>query len=50
MIIRRAVPVSASSLIEVVRCHLGAAGAPEPAGAPPAALRELLQAWLTDPR
>jgi predicted transposase YbfD/YdcC len=50
MIIRRAVPVSASSLIEVVRCHLGAAGAPEPAGAPPAPLREVLAAWLTDPR
>lgn len=38
----------ASSLIEVVRCHLGAAGAPaEPAGAP---LREVLAARLTDPR
>ena len=36
----------ASSLMEVVRCHLGAAGAP-PA---PAALREVLAARLTDPR
>ncbi len=40
----------ASSLIEVVRCHLGAAGAPAPAGAPPVPLREVLGAWLTDPR
>jgi predicted transposase YbfD/YdcC len=47
MIIRRAVPVPASSLIEVVRCHLGAGA---PAGMPPAPLREVLQAWLTDPR
>jgi predicted transposase YbfD/YdcC len=38
--------VYASSLMEVVRCHLGAAGAP-PA---PASLRELLAARLTDPR
>ena len=34
----------ASSLIEAVRCHLGAAGAP------PVPLREVLGAWLTDPR
>ena len=39
-------PVYASSLMEVVRCHLGAAGAP-PA---PAALREVLAARLADPR
>jgi predicted transposase YbfD/YdcC len=45
MTIRRTVPVDASSLIEVVRCHLGEAGAP-----PPGSLREVLQAWLTDPR
>src|SRR6266566_4786450 len=46
MILRRAVPVYASSLMEVVRCHLGAAGAaPEPAS-----LREVLAARLTDPR
>src|SRR6266404_2151758 len=53
MIIRRAVPVYASSLMEVVRCHLGAAGAPPapPATAPaPAPLREVLAARLTDPR
>jgi predicted transposase YbfD/YdcC len=46
MIIRRAVPVYASSLMEVVRCHLGAAGA-APA---PASIREVLAARLTDPR
>ena len=46
MIPGRAVPVYASSLMEVVRCHLGAAGEP-PA---PAALREVLAARLTDPR
>lgn len=40
--------MDASSLIEVVRCHLGAAGAP--AGAPPVRLREVLAARLTDPR
>lgn len=40
--------MDASSLIEVVRCHLGAAGAP--AGAPPGRLREVLAARLTDPR
>jgi hypothetical protein len=45
MITRRAVPVYASSLLEVVRCHLGAA-----AGAAPASLREVLGARLTDPR
>jgi predicted transposase YbfD/YdcC len=45
MIIRRAVPVYSSSLIGVVRCCLGAAGAPAP---PP--LREVLEARLTDPR
>src|SRR6266487_5949854 len=46
MILRRAVPVYASSLMEVVRCHLGAAGAaPEPAS-----LREVLAARLSDPR
>ena len=37
--------MDASSLIEVVRCHLGAAGAP-----PPGSLREVLAARLTDPR
>ena len=43
--------MDASSLIEAVRCHLGAAGAPSaPAGAVPASLREVLEAWLTDPR
>ncbi len=36
----------ASSLMEVARCHLGAAGAPPE----PAALREVLAARLTDPR
>jgi predicted transposase YbfD/YdcC len=46
MILRKAVPVYASSLMEVVRCYLGAAGAP-PA---PAALREVLAARLADPR
>jgi predicted transposase YbfD/YdcC len=46
MILRKAVPVYASSLMEVIRCHLGAAGAP----AAPAALREVLAARLTDPR
>jgi hypothetical protein len=40
------VPIYASSLMEVVRCHLGAAGAP-PA---PASLREVLAAGLADPR
>ncbi len=54
MIIRRAVPVHASSLIEVVRCQLGAAGVPPvPAGtAPPApgSLREVLERRITDPR
>src|SRR5207253_5952689 len=34
----------ASSLMEVVRCHLGAAGAPR------ASLREVLKERLTDPR
>jgi predicted transposase YbfD/YdcC len=38
--------VYASSLMEVVRCHLGAAGAPPG----PAALREVLAARLADPR
>jgi len=37
--------VDASSLIEVVRCHLGAPGAP-----PARSLREVLAARLTDPR
>ena len=46
MIIRRAVPVYASSLMEVIRCHLGAAGAPPE----PASLREVLAARLSDPR
>src|SRR6266487_6254536 len=50
MVIRRTVPVYASSLIEVVRCHLGAAGAAAPAGAPPLPLREVLAARLTGPR
>jgi len=45
MIIRKTVPVDASSLIEVVRCQLGPAGAP-----PPGSLREVLAARLTDPR
>ena len=41
----------ASSLIDAARCHLGAAGAPPaPAGTMPAALREVLEARLTDPR
>jgi predicted transposase YbfD/YdcC len=43
VITRRAVPVYASSLIEVVRCHLAAPGTP-------ASLREVLEARLTDPR
>jgi predicted transposase YbfD/YdcC len=46
--------VYASSLIDVVRCHLGAAGtSPAPAGTVPAVpepLREVLEARLTDPR
>jgi len=46
MILRKAVPVYGSSLMEVVRCHLGAAGAPPE----PAPLREVLAARLTDPR
>src|SRR5258708_2956928 len=54
MIIRRAVPVYASSLIKVARCHLAAAGAPlaplAPGGRAPAPLREGLDARLTDPR
>jgi hypothetical protein len=51
MIIRRAVPVYASSLIKVVRCHLGAAGAPlAPPAAARASLREVLAARLADPR
>jgi DDE_Tnp_1-associated len=51
MIIRRAVLVYASSLIEVGRCHLGAVGAPlAPGGRAPASLREALAARLTDPR
>lgn len=39
----------ASSLIQVVRCHLGAAGAPS-ALPEPASLREVLEERLTDPR
>src|SRR5258708_26807159 len=54
MIIRRAKPVYASSLIKVARCHLAAAGAPlaplAPGGRAPAPLREGLEARLTDPR
>src|SRR5712692_10554257 len=54
MIIRRAVPVYASSLIDVVRCHVGAAGAPPLAGTAvpgaPGPLRVVLEARLTDPR
>jgi hypothetical protein len=57
MIIRRAVPVYASSLLEVVRCRLGAGGVPPaPAGMAPAApgarvsLREVLERRITDPR
>src|SRR6266568_625138 len=43
--------VYASSLIKVVRCHLGAAGAPlAPPAAAPAPLREVLAARLADPR
>ena len=37
--------MDASSLIEVVRCHLGAPGVPVPGS-----LREVLAAGLTDPR
>jgi predicted transposase YbfD/YdcC len=50
MITRGAVPVYASSLIEGVRCHLGAAGGrlAEPARAVP--VREVLESRLTDPR
>ena len=48
MIIRRAVPVYASSLFEVARRHLGAAGA-APGGRVPASLREALGARLTNP-
>src|SRR5260370_269089 len=44
MISRRTVAVDASSLIEVVGCHLGAPGAPAPGS-----LREVLAARLTDP-
>ncbi len=41
----------ASSLIKVVRCHLGAAGAPlAPPAAARASLREVLAARLADPR
>ena len=41
----------ASSLIKVVRCHLGAAGAPlAPPAAAPASLREVPAARLADPR
>ncbi len=51
MVIRKAVPVYASSLFKVIRCHLGAAGAPlAPGGRAPASLREVLAARLTDPR
>jgi hypothetical protein len=46
MIIRKAVPVYASSLMEVVRCHVGTAGAPPE----PASLREVLGTRLADPR
>jgi hypothetical protein len=52
MITRKAVLVYASSLMEAVRCHLGAAGAP-PALATPAqavSLRQVLEGKLTDPR
>jgi predicted transposase YbfD/YdcC len=52
MITREAVPVYASSLMEAVRCHLGAAGAP-PAPATPAqaeSLRQVLEERLADPR
>jgi len=43
--------VYASSLIKVVRCHLGAAGAPlAPPAAARASLREVLAARLADPR
>ncbi len=44
MIPRRAVRLYVSSLIEVVRCHLRAAGAAS------AALHEVLETRLTDPR
>ena len=51
MITRKAVPVYASSLMEAVRCHLGAAGAPAPAAPGQAAsLRQVLEERLADPR
>jgi hypothetical protein len=51
MIIKRTVPVHASSLIEVVRSHLGAPGAPARAGVPPPVPPSaVLAARLTDPR
>jgi len=51
MIIRKAVPVYASSLIKEIRCHLGGAGAPlAPPAAARASLREVLAARLADPR
>ena len=51
MITWKAVPVYASSLMEAVRCHLGAAGAAAPASpVQAAALRQVLEETLTDPR
>jgi hypothetical protein len=42
-------PVYASSLIEAMRCQLGAGGAPVPPGRA-VSLREALEERLTDPR
>jgi len=51
MIIKRTVPVHASSLIEVVRGHPGAPGAPARSGVmPPVPPGAVLAARLTDPR
>jgi hypothetical protein len=50
MIIRRAVPVYASSLIEVVRRHLGTAGGSPGQAVVPVPLREVLERRITDPR
>ena len=52
MVTRKAVPVYASSLMGVVRCHLGAAGGPAgpPSPAQAASLRQVLEERLADPR
>src|SRR5512132_1717701 len=54
MIPGKAVPVCASSLIESVRCHLGAGGvqpgAAAAAAGAPVSLREVLERRITDPR